>query len=316
MMVSIIVPAYNAERYLGACVESIISQSETDWELLLVDDGSTDTTGKLCDEYMRADSRIRAIHRENGGLSAARNTGIDSARGDYITFLDSDDVFAPTFLERTLAAVRETGAEIAGTSYEPFNEEIPVWRRRAECERRRIESAPRRAVIQALYQRGLKGSGARMESSAWGKLYAKSLWEGIRFREGQWYEDLDIFYRLWPRAGKIVFIPEALMGYRQHGGSFLHTATLRRSDVLDVTDRMVRYYEKEKDAELLRAARTRRFAAHWNIYLLLKQHKIVNSEIEGRCRKIISESRGEVLKNRAARLKDRMGGLIGYIITK
>lgn len=313
-MVSIIVAAYNSEKYLPACADSVISQSESDWELLLVDDGSTDRTGKICEEYSSKDTRIRTIHRQNGGLSAARNTGIEAARGDYLTFLDADDVFAPTFLETTLRAIDETGAEIAAVTHIKFEVQEPEWGR-LRGSRNIKEMTPGEAIAVALYQRGSGLWGKRLDSSAWGKLYKRSLWEGVRFREGQWYEDLDVFYRLWEKASKIVFTGAALIGYRQHGESFLHTVTMRRGDVLDVTDRMVRHYEEEGDkAELLRAARTRRFAAHWNIYMLLKRHKIVNSEIENRCLRIITGSKREVLFNGEARLKDRLGGLMGYFL--
>lgn len=315
-MVSIIVAAYNSEKYLPACAASVISQSESDWELLLVDDGSTDQTGEICEEYSKKDSRIRTIHRQNGGLSAARNTGIDAARGEYLTFLDADDVFAPTFLETTLLAIGETGAEIAATTHIRFEGKEPIWvtdRGKPKVK----EMIPEEAISEALYQRGAGIGGKRLDSSAWGKVYKRTLWKGVRFREGEWYEDLDVFYRLWEKARKIVFIGEALVGYRQHGESFLHTVTLRRGDVLDVTDRMVRHYEAAGEkGKLLRAARTRRFAAHWNIYLLLKRHKIVNSDIESRCRRIISESKREVVLNGKARLKDRLGGLMGYFLQR
>ena len=97
-MVSIIIPVYNAEKYLPACIESIIAQSFNDWELILVDDGSTDGSGSICDEYSQKDQRIVAVHKPNGGPSAARNMGIKKAKGDFVTFIDSDDIIKPSFL--------------------------------------------------------------------------------------------------------------------------------------------------------------------------------------------------------------------------
>ena len=98
-MISIIVPVYNTERYLPACIDSVRNQTYTDWELLLVDDGSSDSSGRICDQYAELDPRIRVVHKSNNGVSAARNTGIDAAKGEYLVFLDSDDEFAPDCIE-------------------------------------------------------------------------------------------------------------------------------------------------------------------------------------------------------------------------
>lgn len=111
-MVSVVVPVYNVEKYLRECVESVLGQTYGDFELILVDDGSTDSSGEMCDQYALKDGRITVIHRENGGLSAARNTGMDASRGEYIYFLDSDDYIRGDALERLVARAEETGADI------------------------------------------------------------------------------------------------------------------------------------------------------------------------------------------------------------
>ena len=98
-LVSIIVPVYQVKEYVGECVESLRAQTYTNLEILLVDDGSTDGSGEICDEYVRSDNRIRVIHQKNRGLSAARNTGLDQAAGEYVAFVDSDDVVLPDFIE-------------------------------------------------------------------------------------------------------------------------------------------------------------------------------------------------------------------------
>lgn len=97
-MVSVIVPVYNTEKYLHRCIDSILTQTYTDFELLLIDDGSTDNSGKICDEYTQKDSRVRVFHKENGGVSSARNLGLDEAKGEWISFVDSDDYVLPTYL--------------------------------------------------------------------------------------------------------------------------------------------------------------------------------------------------------------------------
>lgn len=111
-MISIVIPVYNVEKYLAECVDSVLAQTYTDWEAILVDDGATDSSGRMCDEYAKKDSRIRVIHRENGGLSAARNTGLNAARGEYVYFLDSDDYILPRTLEELQRTARREQADV------------------------------------------------------------------------------------------------------------------------------------------------------------------------------------------------------------
>lgn len=111
-LVSVVIPVYNVEQYLNECVDSVLDQTYSDYEIILVDDGSTDNSGKLCDDYLSLDNRIKVIHRENGGLSAARNTGMDAATGDYIYFLDSDDYIESVTLERLVHTAKTDDADI------------------------------------------------------------------------------------------------------------------------------------------------------------------------------------------------------------
>lgn len=112
VLVSVVIPVYNVEQYLNECVDSVLDQTYSDYEIILVDDGSTDNSGKLCDDYLSLDNRIKVIHRENGGLSAARNTGMDAATGDYIYFLDSDDYIESVTLERLVHTAKTDDADI------------------------------------------------------------------------------------------------------------------------------------------------------------------------------------------------------------
>lgn len=111
-MISVIIPVYNVEKYLAQCVDSVLTQTCTDWEAILVDDGATDSSGRMCDEYALQDPRVRVIHRENGGLSAARNTGLRAARGEYVYFLDSDDYIEPNTLALLLETAEREQADV------------------------------------------------------------------------------------------------------------------------------------------------------------------------------------------------------------
>lgn len=126
MKLSIIVPVYNVEAYLCRCIDSILNQTFTDFELILVDDGSPDACGKICDEYALQDKRIKVIHKKNGGLSDARNAGLDIAKGEFIGFVDSDDKIEPTMYERLIDTAEETGADIAAGGLSILNEQNEV----------------------------------------------------------------------------------------------------------------------------------------------------------------------------------------------
>lgn len=314
-MVSIIVPAYNAEKFLAPAVASVFSQSDPDWELLLVDDGSTDGTGTLCDRYASADPRVRAFHKSNGGLSDARNFGLDHAAGDFVAFLDADDILHPEFISHLLSLISGSGAGMASAPMVMFSDDSPF----AHVSPDDVKSVSQfvisdsDAIKYAMYRREARGwVFPKIDNSVSGKIYQMSMWRDIRFTPGIWYEDIDIFYRLWQRAGSVALSLEPLYGYRQHPGSFLHRYTPGRLDVLDVTDRMVAALE---GTSLILAARTRRFAAYCNILTLIYSSKVRLPEAEARCLSLIRRERGMVLHNREARTKDRAGAMLAYLPT-
>ena len=119
-LISVIVPIYNVDKYLDACIESAVSQSYRNIEIILVDDGSTDRCPEICDAWAEKDSRIRVIHKENGGLSDARNKGMASSTGAFISFVDSDDILEPEYIEYLYRAICETGADLSECRYEKF----------------------------------------------------------------------------------------------------------------------------------------------------------------------------------------------------
>lgn len=309
--VSIIMPAYNAGKYLDDAVNSVVSQSFADWELLLVDDGSTDSTPSMCDLLASYDPRIRVYHKPNGGLSDARNYGLDRACGEYVAFLDADDVLSSQFLRCLVHEARTHGMRIVCAGHERFAGEEPRGLRlRSADGANAVSLTSREAISHALYQTPAPGTGMIPDHSAWGKLYGRELWEKERFTPGTWYEDLDVFTRVWSRCEAVRVIEARLLGYRQHDGSFLHRFTPGRLDVLDVTDRLAA--SLAHDTELGAAARTRRFAAHYNILALMYAGGIDDPAAEERCRAVICAERRRVLMDRNARRRDRMGALVSF----
>ena len=177
-MISIIVPVYNVEKYLRRCVDSILTQSYTDFELLLIDDGSPDDCPQICDEYARLDSRVRVFHKPNGGLSDARNYGLDRINGDYVSFIDSDDYVGPDYLKILLELTEEYAVPLAAVAHFcVFNDEASlVPSKDVRCE------IPNSEILKTVAQ-------GRLIFSAWGKLIHKELFAQARFPVGYLFED-------------------------------------------------------------------------------------------------------------------------------
>lgn len=306
MAVSIIVPVHNAGSFLEQAIRSVEKQTVGDWELILVDDGSDDGSGDVCDAASARDGRVRTIHTPNAGVSSARNKGLDAATGDWITFLDADDTLAPDALELMLSTARGEGANIVFAETFCGENEPPARRNReARCETISGEEATRRT----LYQRGIN-------ASVWGKIYEASLWDGLRFRDNLRYEDLDVIYKVLLRASRVAVLSVALYFYRDHPGSFIHTFDSRHLDVLDVCEAMCDYIAADSPT-LLPAARERRLSAAFNIYGRIHARKLEKlPEYAGaleRCRRIILDSRKEALLDPSVRLKSKTGILASYL---
>lgn len=196
-LISIIVPIYNVEAYLAKCINSIISQTYGNLEIFLVDDGSPDRCGFISDEYAKQDARIKVIHKKNGGLSDARNVAIDVAKGEYITFVDSDDYVANDYVESLYKLIVENDAQMSITRCIPFFEGMePVHTRQAKITK---VFDTYNALISLFYQKDF-------DNAAWAKMYHCSLFKsGIRYPKGWLYEDLPTTYKLMMLCNKIAF---------------------------------------------------------------------------------------------------------------
>lgn len=309
-MISVIVPVYNSEKYLDKAVESVLSQSYSDWELILVDDGSTDESHRLCDEWADKDERICVVHRQNGGLSAARNSGLDIAKGDFITFLDSDDMLCPDALKDMYSAIDSTGCDIICGNSLKFSTEERLNVKFSDRYILKVYS-PQQAVESVLYKDIL-------DNSAWGKLYKRDLWKSLRFTPGIWYEDLDLFYKLFLNSKKIGYINRLTYLYRQHDESFLRNNVLKRLDVLDVTQRLSDFMSTQS-RELMRSAASRQFSANFNVIrslFFMKTNKADNiqvDEISKKCWDKIYRLRKDVLINRRSPVKNRLWSALTFV---
>ena len=202
--ISVIVPVYNVEEYLERCVRSICNQTYSNLEILLVDDGSTDNSGKLCDTLSRQDSRIRVLHKANGGLSDARNVGMDAAAGQYIAFVDSDDWIDPYMLELLHNLCVTYGAEISECSYR--NIYADYVREETLCSGQILEATPVEAIAGNLNWKCFK-------PVAWNKLYRADIAEGIRYPVGRLHEDEFTTHKFYLAAQKIVYADISAYNY-------------------------------------------------------------------------------------------------------
>ena len=189
--ISIIVPVYNVEPYIRRCIDSILSQTFKDFELILVDDGSPDRCGEICEEYAIRDSRIKVIYKENGGQLSARNRGLDIAQGDYIGFVDSDDWIDEDMYEILYNLCKNNDAQIANIGINFINNN-------------KIESSKKYELIALTKYEAMK---ILLEYKTfgdyfWANLFERKLFENLRFEEGIIYEDVDLFYKLIDRADK------------------------------------------------------------------------------------------------------------------
>lgn len=239
--VSVIVPIYNQQNYLRQCIESILEQTFRDLEILLIDDGSTDLSGSICDAYAATDARIKVIHKENGGLSDARNAGLDRCCGQYILFVDADDFVAENMIEKLMSAIERESADIAvcdcylvdqdGNLLEKQNKGIlDVVYTGEEILRFKEEILPEESWLMTV---------------AWNKLYHRNLFLQIRFPKGKVHEDEYIFHEIYTKTALVSCISDKLYYYRRHAGTI--TANRAAASVLDRMEalcrRSFRYFE-------------------------------------------------------------------------
>ena len=300
-LITIIIPLYNVASYMRECIDSVLAQTYQNLEIILVNDGSTDNSGEICDAYADKDSRIKVIHRENGGPSVARNVALDTMHGNYVTFIDSDDIIHPKYIEILHDNLSTHNADISSVGLSTNQKNI--------CDSPNINSnnlvlSSTDAVRHILYQHIL-------DNAVSGKLYKSTLWSDVRFKPNIYYEDLEVFYHVYFKAKTVVHLNYALYYYRQRNSSRMGSFTLKRSDVLDITDE-IESFIGNNFPELLPAAKDRKFSANMNILWLMSASGTSEETIVSRCWKNITTLRLSSLFNPNVRLKNKIGALASY----
>lgn len=259
-LISVIVPIYKVEQYLDCCIRSIVEQTYVNLEIILVDDGSPDDCPAMCDAWAAKDSRIKVIHKENGGLSDARNAGLAMASGELISFIDSDDWIEPTFYEKLWEVMQTSGAEIAAcaTNYVAESGKVLRVRMAAQGPVGRIDALRRLVMEDGVYQ------------TVWNMLYRREVVEGMTFEKGKYNEDEFWTYRVLDRIERLATVSAPLYNYRQRGTSIIGTGyNIRRLDGLEARFRRMEYLQKyEELACLTRQQFT--FDCMWHLQCVLK----------------------------------------------
>lgn len=284
--ISIIVPVYKTENYIDRCIKSLISQSYRNIELILVDDGTPDKAGIICDEYAKKDNRIKVIHQENAGQSVARNNALKIATGDYYCFVDSDDYVATNVLEELYQILTDNDADISLVNYKSFTGDEVVTDDKVASKVTVFNNTDMIKNIHTVKD--------ELYVVMWGKLFKRSLFDGIQFPAGRICEDLHVLYQLYDKAGKAVFSNEKLYYYYRGNVSSSTFSINKRfyDDVFWVLEQEIIYMD-QRHPEL--GAYPRRTYMYWIIDLCKKTKGIISfgkmRRLYTRYRKLYSESR-------------------------
>lgn len=292
--VSIIVPVYQVESYLHKCVDSILAQTFTDFELILVDDGSKDRSGQICDEYAEMDERVKVIHKENSGPSDTRNRGIEQAAGNYFMFVDSDDYIAPTMVECLYQSILKENADIAACNFLYSFEDDRNQDFSTNIQWEVVSGA------EIFYNRKNDRSCGYW-TVVWNKLYKSKVFGKLRFRAGKYYEDEFWANDIYQMDIKMVTIPECLYYYRQHGNNSMKTTNSKKNlDILEALQERIDIYLMDET----HAAQAYRVLIYSLEYLEKSKRMITNREekakylqAEKRTKDIVHQLRKRKLTN-------------------
>lgn len=283
-LVSIIIPVFQVENYLDKCIQSVVNQTYHNLEIILIDDGSVDHCPEICDNWRKKDTRIRVIHKKNGGLSDARNVGLHAARGYYIAFVDSDDWIDSRFIEYLYVAIQQTNADIAACDVLKVNDGEEPEPQNVKDTSFKLEIATSKEAINDIL------NDRRFRAVAWNKLYKSEILEGEQFEVGRLHEDEFFSYRLYDKAKSLVYIDIPLYNYRQRTGSIMASFSLKHLDALDAYLGRIKLLES-RYPDLVRKDKVNFCIACINLYRKVSKDDKKSAKIRiQNCRKLIQFS--------------------------
>lgn len=310
-LISIIVPVYNVKAYLNQCVNSLLKQTYQEFEVILVDDGSTDGSSQICEQYVGMDVRIQVIHQENQGPAVARNTGIEIAKGDYLMFVDADDYISEDCLLMMMKTAEEYRSDFVASQFVTVkNFHMPVV---VKNNRKPQILTPEQAIETMLL-------ADKFDVSPWAKLYRAELFREIRYPEGKIYEDLGTTYKILAKCQRPVYLPEILYYYRLRKNSIMDNHVFDSSVMQAIAfNKEIIGFVKERYPNIYPAAVYRFFcsnrrALHMAIstrgYKEEKRQMISNL---ASCRRIVYGKEKESIKNKAIVW---VAGILHWILEK
>ena len=299
-LISVIVPCYNVEQYLPKCINSILNQTYKNLEVWLVDDGSPDRCGEICDEYAKKANRIKVIHTKNSGPADARNVALNVMTGEYVVCVDSDDYISPTHIEGLYHLIEKYGADVSintfcsfyeGSSPNPSPKSTKDW------------------VLDGLHATEMMFYQEKFDTCAWGKMYRTDLFDGIRYPKGLLFEDLPTTYRLLLKTNKVVFNDEQSYFYLLRSNSIEGTAFSPHK--LDSGLQLMTLMDKDRDKlqPIIKSYNCRMASFIFHLLLQMPEGYVHRKDFEERIKKI----RWSVLTDIRARKNARLACLLLFV---
>ena len=271
-LISVIIPVYNVDKYLPKCIDSIINQTYKNLEIILIDDGSTDSSPKICDEYMNKDSRIIVIHKDNGGLSSARNKGIEVAKGNLICFIDSDDYLELNMLEELKNNMDKYDSDIACCNFYDIKNEVSSLRIKKDTNIEFVSSEKEKFI-------NIQNEYSPLTYYAWNKLYKKELFNNIKFPEGRLYEYTYILCDIFEKATKISFTLKPLYNYVYRSSSLGNAFNLKHFDKIGSFNKKIEFFDSKKYYDLSNKEKKGKACELIRNLAKMKLNKIKNKEV-------------------------------------
>lgn len=297
-LISVIVPIYNVEKYLSQCIESIVAQNYKNLEIFLVDDGSPDQCGSICDSFAEKDSRIKVVHKTNGGLSDARNFALEQATGDYITFVDSDDYLSKDYVNNLFSLVSKYSCQIAITNFYMFREGDRIEKVNNDTE---IVFSRDEGTKNLMYQK-------YFDNNATAKLYAKALFQKIRYPKGLLYEDVPTTYKLFLLADKIAYANKQDYYYLLRNDSIegSHFSVAKYNSVVAIIEDL----EKAMDLNpiIAQSVKCRILSLSFHLFFETENGSIYEKKLLDN----IKRYRFSVITDNNARIKTRLAAFLSY----
>lgn len=307
-LISIIVPVYNVEKYLTNSIKSLMKQSYKNIEIILVDDGSSDNSGKICDELSKEDSRIIVIHKKNGGVSSARNAGIENAKGAYLCFIDGDDYVTTDYVKDMLDASEKYGTDISTTNQFQIwdsGKKVELFKKNYPYGTVKIKSGSE-TLADMLY-------GKTCYATCCSKLYKKSIFEDIRFPVYNMGEDSYTMYQCFLKAESVAHVYKPNYFYIQHDASAMHTDNYDKFyDYIELSDSFITTVN-EKYPELFLPAVNRLIENNFWVYMKMRSNPDKYKKQLSHITDNIKKYRSFALKDKNVNIRTRIACLLSYL---